>query len=400
MKTKKLFVLLISLSVLLFMLVINIVNGQVGSDSSGVSSSGNSAILSSIPDISAQKIVLSPEFNGTWAGIIASYPASDDKNSEKSETCIKCDALPQCESNQILIQRTCTRCAYCVDKSSKDVANIITDFVGDILTGFGSIFSNLGSNLTDSSSSSGGSSSGGVSSSSGSVSSSSSGLSATSSSSSGGFLFSIGSSSSGSNPSDSSLGNAGGPSAITKQSNTIGEVVSLNLFTKEGKLNGSIQIGNLLSDGYIVSQNAVSPDEVQITVKNKAGRAVLLKLKLFGKPSFVGIFLDGISIEGRYLTPFYSYLVPSGGKALNLQPQTKSTPGTYKPTKSGRPGGTGRAGGESGGRAGGESGGRPGGDESGRAGGDIYSRPGGDDGGRSGGQGNNRPGGDDEDDSM
>lgn len=394
MRTKRLFVLLISLSVLVFMLVINIVNGQVGSDSSGASSLGVSGTPSATPGTNEQKTTLSPEFNGTWAGIIASYPASDDKNSEKSETCIKCGALPQCESNQILIQRTCTKCAYCVDKSSKDIANIVTDFVGDILTGFGSIFTNLGTNLADSSSSSGGSSSGGVS-------SSSSGLlaSSSSSSSSGEFLFSISSSSSGSNPSNLSLGNAGGPSSITKQSNTLGEVISLDLFTKEGKLNGVIQIGSLISDGYIVSHNPVSQDEVQVTVKNKAGKVVLLKLKLFGKPSFVGIFLDGISVDGRYLTPFYSYLVPSG-KALNLQPQTKSTPGVSKPTKNGRSGGTGRAGGESGGRAGGESGGRAGGDEGGRAGGDAYSRPGGDAAGRSGGQGNNRPGGDDEDDSM
>ncbi len=398
MNIKRLFILLISSTVLIFVLLINIVNGQVGNDSSEASSSGGFATPSSTSDTSEQKIALSPEFNGTWAGIIASYPAADDKNSDKSGTCIKCDALPQCESNQILIQRTCTKCAYCVDKTSKDFPDIITDFVGDILTGFGNIFTNLGSNLTNSSSSS--SSSG--SSSSGGISSSSSGLLASSSSSSGGFLFStfLGSSSSGSNLSDSSLGNVGGPSTITKQSNTIGETVSLDLFIKEGKLNGAIQIGSLVSDGYIVAQNAISPDEVQITVKNKMGKAVLLKLKLFGKPSFIGIFLDGISIEGRYLTPFYSYLVPSG-KAANLQPQIKPTPtGGMKPTMSGRPGGTGRAGGgESGGRAGGDDGGRAGGDASGRAGGDAYSRPGGDDGGRSGGQGNNRPGGDD-DDSM
>ncbi len=378
MKTRKSLIFFLSLLTLVFIsFVINGVNGQ---------------------DVNKQGVVNS-EFNGIWVGVIASYPAGINKNNINLETCVKCDREPQCANNQILIQRTCTKCAYCVDRTSPDVLNFITNTINDVLTKFGNILSTVSINLINP------------------LATPSSSGSHTSTSSSSGTV----SSSSGLLLPDSSFSNAGGIPKGTKQSNAPAGIISLDLFVQEGKLKGSIQIENIISDGYVVSQNVTSQDEIEINVKDKAGKVVLLKLKLFGKPLFKGIFVDGISIEQKKLTSFYSYLVPSTGfvnrqitPPAKTKPQPKIDKTPVVPPKStsgqvGRPGretggrsggeesgraGGGEAGGDEGGRAGGETGGRSGGETGGRAGGETTGRAGGDKSNRVDGEEGGRPGGD------
>lgn len=296
------------------------------------------------------------KFNGIWSGFIATYP----EGSKSTEICIKCDNVPQCRNNQILIQRTCTKCAYCVDENNTNIWDFVTDFFGGIINGFGNIASTLGINLQ-------------------SASPSPSPATVTSSP-------------------EPSFSNIGGP--YTKQISA-GGAISLNLTVKNGDLKGTVQIGNLIPSGTIVSQNIISTDEIEINIKDKNGKAILLKLKLIGQPSFTGIFADGVLIEENRFTPFYSYLVPSKtismpqsqpsppiqpSPSIQRSPSPKPTPSPSPKPQPGRPGGTGRPGGENGGRAGGESGGRAGGEDGGRAGGDSDGRAGGESGGRAGGE--------------
>ncbi len=296
------------------------------------------------------------KFSGIWSGFIATYP----EGNKSTEICIKCDNMPQCTNNQILIQRTCTKCAYCVDKTNNNIWNFITDFLGGIITSFENIASTLGINLQSPSQTP------------------SPSLSPTTPTVSPGPL----------------LSNIKVPSL--RQLSASGSI-SLNLITKNGELKGTVNAGNLISTGSIISQNIISSEEIQVNIKDKSGKVILLKLKLFGQPSFTGIFADGVLIEGKRFTPFYSYLVPSKiiktpqpEPSIQSQPSPKSTP---KPTPSpiakpqvGRPGGSGRAGGDLGGRAGGENSGRAGGENNGRAGGNLGGRSGGENGGRAGGE--------------
>ncbi len=376
MKLKSFFVLAVLPTILLLLTTFTGCQAiaQLSSSSSGISNSEGSEQNTN------QQIPLSPDFNGNWVGAIATYPTNVSTSMLLSEACVDCDTVPQCGPNQILIQRTCTECAYCTDKSPTNILDIVTSFLGNILAGFGNILTTVGVNLTNQTNIS--------------ISGSSSGISPSlvSSSSSSGMPPSLvsSSSSSGASSSGSALTSLINLNQQTKTGNGSQDKVLFNLSVEGGKLKGSIQIDNIISDGYIVSQNAISQDEVEITAKNKANKAVILKLKLFGKPSYIGIFLDGVLIDDRRLTPFYSYLVPKGSSVM-AQPLSKPDTQINKPTKGGRPSGTGRPGGDSNGRAGGENSGRAGSDDSGRPGGHtdelnvIENRPGGDNGGRAGG---------------
>jgi hypothetical protein len=295
------------------------------------------------------------KFNGIWSGFIATYP----EGNKSTEICIECNSIPQCKNNQILIQRTCTKCAYCVDKSNDDILNFVTGFLGDV---FGNIASTLGINLQSPSPS----------------------------------------------PSPSPSG------ASPEPSNTVSPpakhlspsgTISLNLTVKNGDIKGTVQAEDLISTGTIVSENTISTEEIELNTKDKNGKVILLKLKLLGQPTYTGILANGVLIEGKIFTPFYSYLVPSKTiSTVTSQPSVQPSPSpSPKPSPSpspspspkqskGRPGtrraggeDAGRAGGETAGRAGGESAGRAGGDDGGRAGGES-GRAGGDDGGRAGGE--------------
>jgi len=306
------------------------------------------------------------KFDGIWSGFIATYP----EGNKSTEICTECDSIPQCKNNQILIQRTCTKCSYCVDKTNDNVGNFVKDFLGGIISGFENIVSTLGINLQSPS------------------------------------------------PSPSPSSSPSSATASPEPSNTVSlptkhlapsGPISLNLIVKNGDVKGTVQAEDLISTGSIVSENIISSEEIELNIKDKDSKIILLKLKLLGQPSFTGIFASGVLIEGKIFTPFYSYLVPS--KAINTLQQPQPSP-SIQPTPSPkltpspspiptpkpsvrRPGGTGRAGGDLGGRSGGELGGRAGGETGGRSGGDNVGRAGGDS-GRAGGDDGGRAGGSDD----
>lgn len=94
--------------------------------------------------------------------------------------------------------------------------------------------------------------------------------------------------------------------------------VTLKLCVKDGILQGTVHQPRVIENASIISQNTISENEVELTLEDKNGTTINLKLKLNNERELTGTLEGGLTFEARKLNSNKSCPVP-----ICLSPDTR-----------------------------------------------------------------------------